>query len=96
MASTDSHIHLSELEKACTIIGRSLALLCLQNTPLKDASILEKAEFLSGLGLQFADAAKMLGSTAESLRVMAYQKSRKPKGTVGGKKNKPKAKRRAR
>jgi hypothetical protein len=80
----------SELEKACTIIGRSLAFLCLIQSPLKDGSVLKKAEFLSALGLPFADAAKMLGSTAESLRVMSYNKGKKAKGAVRGKKAKAK------
>lgn len=78
----------SALDKACTIIGRSLAFLCLIQSPLKDGSVLKKAEFLSALGLPFADAAKMLGSTAESLRVMSYNKGKKAKGTARGKKAK--------
>lgn len=78
----------SELEKAGTIIGRSLAFLCLQYTPVKDATLLEKAEFLSSLGLSFADAAGMLGTTSESLRVLAYSKAKKAKGAARGKKAK--------
>jgi hypothetical protein len=84
----------SELEKVCTVIGRSLAFLCLLNSEVKNRTVLEKAEFLSALGLPFADAAKMLGSTAESLRVMAYNKGKKAKGAASGKK--AKAKRRTR
>jgi len=78
----------SELEKVCTVIGRSLAYLCLQNSEAKDRTVLEKAEFLSALGLPFADAAKMLGSTSESLRVMSYTKGKKAKGAARGKKAK--------
>jgi hypothetical protein len=80
----------SELEKVCTVIARSLAFLCLQNSKAKTRTVLEKAEFLSALGLPYADAAKMLGSTAESLRVMAYTKGKKAKGAAGGKKAKTK------
>jgi hypothetical protein len=90
MASGSSGNPVSELEKVCTVIGRSLALLCLQNTPAKDGTLLERAQFLSGLGLPFADAAGMLGSTTESLRVLAYTKAKKPKGAARGKKAKTK------
>ena len=90
MASGTSGNPASELEKVCTVIGRSLAFLCLQNTSVKDGSVLEKAEFLSALGLPFADAAKMLGSTAESLRVMSYNKGKKAKGAARGKRAKAK------
>jgi hypothetical protein len=84
----------SELEKVFAVISRSLAFLCLQNSEAKDRTLLEKAEFLSALGLPFADAAKMLGSTAESLRVMSYNKGKKKKGTARGKKAKPRPGRR--
>lgn len=90
MASGNSGNPGSELEKVCTVIARSLAFLCLQNTSVKGGSVLEKAEFLSALGLPFADAAKMLGSTAESLRVMSYNKGKKGKGAARGKKAKAK------
>ena len=87
--SEDSGKAAFELEKACTIIGRSLAYLCLQNTDImKNGTVLEKAKFLSGLGIAFPDAAKMLGSTRESLRVMAYTKGKKSKGAGRGEKAK--------
>lgn len=88
MASGNSGNPVSELDKACTVIGRSLAFLCLQNTDVKNSTILEKAQFLSALGVPFVDAAKMLGSTAESLRVMSYNKGKKAKGAMRGKKAK--------
>jgi len=93
MASGNSGTPASELEKIGTVIARSLAFLCLQNTPAKDGTVLQKAEFLSGLGLPFGEAAAMLGTTAESLRVLAYNKANKPKGAARGKKAKTKAKR---
>ena len=55
MASGNSGSPPSELEKVSTVIARSLAHLCLQNTEIKGRGILEKAEFLSALGLPFAD-----------------------------------------
>jgi hypothetical protein len=78
----------SELEKIGTVIARSLAYLCLQNSEVKNQTVLEKAKFLGGFGIPFADAAQMLGSTAESLRVMAYTKGKKGKGKSSGKKSK--------
>jgi len=77
----------SELEKIGTVIARSLAYLCLQNSEVKNQTVLERANFLGGLGIPFADAAQMLGSTAESLRVMSY-KGKKGKGKSSGKKEK--------
>jgi hypothetical protein len=93
MASGNSGNPASELEKVGTIIARSLAFLCLQNTSAKDGTVLQKAEFLSGLGLSFGDAAGMLGTTAESLRVLAYNKANKRKGAARGKKAKVKTRR---
>ena len=83
----------SELEKVCTVIARSLAFLCLQNSEAKSGTVMEKADFLSALGLPFQDAAKMVGSTTESLRVMTYKKGKKAKGAARGKKGKPSTKR---
>ncbi len=90
MASKNSGNPASELEKIGTVIARSLAFLCLQNTSAKDGTLLEKAEFLNGHGLPSSDAAGMLGTTAESLRVLSYNKANKPKGSARGKKNKAK------
>ena len=77
----------SELEKAATIIGRSLAFLCLQSTSAKEGTKLEKAQFLSGLGLDFDDAAGMLRTSAASLNELARQAG-KGKGATRGKKAK--------
>ncbi len=79
----------SELEKIGTVIARSLAFLCLQNTPAKDGTLLEKAQFLSGLGLPFEDTAGMLGTTVESVRVQA-SKAKSAKGKKRGKEAKRK------
>ena len=79
----------SEMEKIGTVIARSLAYLCLKNSDANEGTVLEKAQFLSALGLAYPDAAKMLGSTAESLRVMAYNQG---KGKKSGNEAKGKAK----
>jgi len=73
----------SELERLAVIIGRSLAFLCMQSTPVKSGSMLEKAQFLSGLGLNYEDAAQMLGSTEASLKELARQAAKKGKGGRG-------------
>lgn len=52
-----------------SVIGRSLAFLCLQHGDMRDKSIVEQAEFLMGLGVSRKDAAAIMGSTDESLRV---------------------------
>jgi len=74
----------SELERVGTIIGRALAFLCLQNTSAKDGTLLERAEFLSGLGLSFSESAGMLGTTAASLNELARQ-AKNAKGRKRGK-----------
>ena len=80
----------SEMEKVSTVIARSLAYLCLQNTSAKEGTMLQKAEFLSGLGLPFGDAAGMLGTTEASLKELARQQANKPKGAGRAKKAKAK------
>ena len=78
----------SEWERVGLVIGRSLAFLCLQSTSAKEGTMLQKAQFLRGLGLTFQDAAEMLGSTEASLNELARQ-ARKPKGAKrGGKERK--------
>lgn len=51
------------------VSSRAQAYLCMQHAGLDDASILEKAKFLMTLGFSRADAAALLGSTDDSLRV---------------------------
>jgi len=74
----------SEMEKIGTVIARSLAYLCLKNADANQGTLLQKAQFLSGLGLPFADAAGMLGSTTASLNELARQ-AKNAKGNKGGK-----------
>jgi hypothetical protein len=78
------------------VIGRSLAYLCLdtarQREPDKYKEVLNKVKFLEGLGLPPRDAAEAAGSTAESVRVSKYNKSKGKNGTP--KKRKARARRR--
>jgi hypothetical protein len=73
------------------VIGRSLAYLCLdvarKHDPDKYKEVLDKVKFLEGLGLPQDDAAEAAGSTAESVRVARYNKSKAKKhGKKAGKK----------
>jgi hypothetical protein len=67
----------SEWERVAVVIGRSLAFLCMQSTSAKEGTLLQKAEFLNGLGLDYADAAQMLGTTEASLKELARVKRKK-------------------
>ena len=79
-------------KKVATVISRSLAFLCLQQTSVKDGGVLEKAEFLRGLGLPYGDSAGLIGSSEASIKELA-RLAKKPKGARGGKKAKDKSKR---
>lgn len=52
------------------VIGRALSFLCLHDADLTDKSLLEQADFLSRLGIPRKEAAALLGTTDDSLRVM--------------------------
>lgn len=69
-----------------SVIGRSLAYLSLrqaqQERPQDFENVLDKVEFLEGLGLPLEDAASAVGSTLNSVQVMRSRK----KGNVRGKK----------
>jgi hypothetical protein len=71
-----------EETKWLSVIGKSLAVLAMHRAELGNSDMSSKAEFLEGLGLSRGDAAQMLGTTADSLRVMS---SRKNKGGKRGK-----------
>lgn len=58
-------------------IGRSLAYLCLHLADMRSRTVLEQAEFLMALGMPRREAAVVVGSTDESLRVLARQKAKK-------------------
>jgi hypothetical protein len=76
------------------VIGKALAYLCLAKAMETEAgaekykSVLAKTRFLEGLGLPEKDAASASGSTAESVRVAKYNKSKAKKS---GKKSSKKA-----
>ena len=60
-----------------SVVGRSLAFLCLKEAGLRDENIATRAQFLEGLGLPRKDAAQLLGTSAESLRVLLHLASHK-------------------
>ncbi len=51
------------------VIAKALAYLVVSSPGLKEKKVTEKATFLMGLGLARRDAASVLGSTDDSLRV---------------------------
>jgi len=67
------------------VIARCLAYLCLKNSKYADAQLLEQAGFLERLGLPIADRADVLGSSRDSLGVLARRA--KKKTSKGAKKN---------
>jgi hypothetical protein len=59
------------------VIAKALAYLVVNSPGLKDKKVTEKATFLMGLGLDRKDAAAVLGSTDNSLRVNLPKKTPK-------------------
>jgi hypothetical protein len=72
------------------VIGKSLAYLCMQhvaqNEPKRVPDVVAKVKFLEGLGIPIADAAQLLGTTANSVKTNLRQ--REKKGGADGKKSK--------
>ena len=62
----------TETEEAnwLSVIGRSLAFLCLHYAEMRSATKLEQAKFLERFGLSRREAAEVLGSSEASLRVL--------------------------
>lgn len=58
-------------------IGRALGYLCLHLADMRSRGVLEQAEFLMSFGLPRREAAVIVGSTDESLRVLARHKAKK-------------------
>jgi hypothetical protein len=56
------------------VIGRSLAYLSLKNSDLKEATLVDQAEFLRGLGLPVKECAAILGSSEASINQLRYKK----------------------
>lgn len=61
-----------------SVIGKALAYLCIQQVaatdPKRVGSLLDKVRFLEGIGVPKADAALILGSTANSVGVLERRK----------------------
>ena len=51
------------------VVGRALALMCLAEADLRDKDLVSQANFLKRLGLDRTEAAKVLATTAETIRV---------------------------
>ncbi|MFT4283571.1 MAG: hypothetical protein QM598_01900 [Protaetiibacter sp.] len=66
------------------VIARSLAYQSMHLAGLADASMVKRAQFLMTLGVPRSDAAAMLGSNDESLRVQ-LAKDKKKAATPNGK-----------
>lgn len=62
------------------VIGRALAYLCLHNADKGSKTTGEKAVFLSALGVEIDDCAKMLDTTSASVRELLRQAKNKAKG----------------
>jgi hypothetical protein len=58
------------------VTARCLAYLCLQHSDVADKGLFEQGTFLMNLGLPRADAAALLGSSDDSLRVTLAAKSK--------------------
>ena len=68
------------------VIARCLAFLCLAQADLRDKELAPQAAFLEGLGISRGEAATMLGTSADSLRVMLNRAKRQKGGRRGRKK----------
>lgn len=71
------------------VIARCLAYLCLKNSKYADAQLLEQAAFLEQLGLPAGDRANVLGSSKESLGVLARRAKKKKGAKKNGKGRRP-------
>jgi hypothetical protein len=76
------------------VIARSLAFLCLNASDVRGSGLLEEAGFLMTLGLRRADAAALLGSTDDSLRVTIARAQRSAGAKASATKGKAGASRR--
>jgi hypothetical protein len=56
--------------KWMSVVGKSLALICLKQAELDDADIGTKGKFLEALGLGRRDIAAILDTTEDTVRVM--------------------------
>ncbi len=79
MASEKSTQELAQ-EVWLPIIGRALALLCLQARRVKDETLADKARLLESLGLPRKDVADMLGTSYGSISELLSQAKKRKKG----------------
>jgi len=82
-----STINADETQWLATI-GRALAFLCLSAADLRDKGLAEQGTLLEALGLSKSDAARLLGTSEDSLRVLlrragAAKRGRHSKKTKG-------------
>jgi hypothetical protein len=77
------------------VVGKSLAFLCVtqlaKDDPKRVSDIVSKVKFLEGLGIPTADAAVMLGTTANSIKTNLRQREKAnpvKRGKANGRKTK--------
>ena len=63
------------------VAARALAFQALQQSDIADKGLVEKAKFLMLLGLSRSEAAGLLGSTDDSLRVSMARVAKRPVGS---------------
>ncbi len=66
---TQNPLDLSEISSHLASISKSFAVIAMRLSPTKPASVAERAKFLSGLGLETRDIAKILGTTPGTVSV---------------------------
>jgi hypothetical protein len=67
------------------VLGKAAAYLCLaqvaKDDPRRVPDVVGKVQFLEGLGIPTADAAQMLGTTANSIKTNLRERARRTGGT---------------
>lgn len=66
---TQNQSDLSEISSHLASISKSFAVIAMRLSPTKPSSAAERAKFLSGLGLETGDIAKILGTTPGTVSV---------------------------
>jgi hypothetical protein len=66
-----------------SVIGRSLAFLCLVKASIRDKDLATQARFLIALGLSRKEVATLLGTSEGSLKVSLHHASKKKGGKRG-------------
>jgi hypothetical protein len=73
------------------VIARALAFLCLHRAKLQDETLVKQANFLERFGIPRSEAAVLLGSSEESLKVI-YRRRKQRGGKSTAKKSSPRRK----